>query len=802
MADINLGATVAPGGPFPIVRDTDLLGGFRVVATTVARDAIITANKVVGMFVFVQADSTLYRLASTGPDVWVAFTTGGTSVSVASWATTATRYYTVDYDAGSDSNAGFSDVSAAAAGLVAKKTIQGLRDVLPVLGNGRSVDVIIKARAAGATYLKQDGVTAADLDLRGYTGYVRLSVRGTDTIASASSVAFAGDANEEISQGGRTATGTNAAGYKLAIATSTVVSISNAAPIVVTHDGTGTFVSGERVTFSGGTTEDGAQSTAIDKFDGWIITVINGTSFSLNNSDGTTAGLQSAAILTRIKVTKADNSAAALPTDATAKGWRLRGASANTAGFQNSVNILVANTTDTIVFGNDYTPSAPDPADIFYIEEPNAAFVNVLGDGPNSILVSGIRATGKFLFGNFSDLSLSFCQSAGATSNGGFGVTAGNTVFIWDSWRSPSNALRGVGGNKATSTGNISVSLIGNAFISGLASGAGAGVSVEFSLCKTLNLAFGNFAQNIAVLNCGANAVSDRSPDVVIGPVRFTAGSLTVVGGAQVAVVSFEGTTNGVPVITLEGVGSKMSISRVHDGRTITGPTQNKWGVQVSGTGCRVALSELSVFLRANPNVNSVSGRQRSEFGLSDMGWLARDLRFSDFADQFDNRVSFVSFVGSGEEPHAVVISTPMYTRNDGAATVARFQVGKITSIDAGPPIIRQVGLAQADTVANASGELLVAGNSTFGLVGQAPIAAHAQGVLWAISDDLPASGDIIYLSPTTPGNVTKTSPAADPIVQKRRLGIALESLVDGGINYVLLNWRPELLSVNADGLP
>jgi hypothetical protein len=86
----------------------------------------------------------------------------------------------VDYDSGDDSNVGYSDVSLAAAGAVALKTLTRLREILPPVGNGRIVMIGIKPRAAGANYLKPDGITIDDLDLTGLVGYGVGLVRATD----------------------------------------------------------------------------------------------------------------------------------------------------------------------------------------------------------------------------------------------------------------------------------------------------------------------------------------------------------------------------------------------------------------------------------------------------------------------------------------------------------------------------------------------------------------------------------------------------------------------------------------------
>lgn len=85
-------------------------------------------------------------------------------------------FYALDYDGGSDANAGFSDISLAAAGAAPKKTWEGLQAIIPTDGQGTTITIGIKPRASGATYLKQDGVTDADLDLRALQNYAAINV--------------------------------------------------------------------------------------------------------------------------------------------------------------------------------------------------------------------------------------------------------------------------------------------------------------------------------------------------------------------------------------------------------------------------------------------------------------------------------------------------------------------------------------------------------------------------------------------------------------------------------------------------
>jgi len=124
-----------------------------------------------------------------------------------------TRYYAVDYDGGSDENIGFSDTSMPDSGTKALKTLEELFTRLPALGQGQIGVVAIKRRAAGAGYLKKDGVTADSIPVHGFYGYFHLLIRGTETAATASSVAFANDTADKIYLGAQLVAGTNVAGY-------------------------------------------------------------------------------------------------------------------------------------------------------------------------------------------------------------------------------------------------------------------------------------------------------------------------------------------------------------------------------------------------------------------------------------------------------------------------------------------------------------------------------------------------------------------------------------------------------------
>lgn len=129
---------------------------------------------------------------------------GGGGSGAASWSLTSPRFFAVDGTNGNDGNTGFSDVSLAAAGVSAKKTIAGLQAIVPPSGAGRSMIIAITA----GTYTDALNALVSGLD-----GYQTVVIRGTVTNATAASVAFANDSADRTMAGGVTFTGGNAAGY-------------------------------------------------------------------------------------------------------------------------------------------------------------------------------------------------------------------------------------------------------------------------------------------------------------------------------------------------------------------------------------------------------------------------------------------------------------------------------------------------------------------------------------------------------------------------------------------------------------
>jgi len=105
---------------------------------------------------------------------------------LADWALTGIRYYACDYINGSDSNVGYSDVSATAAGAVAVKTIEKMLSLVPRFGAGRAWVGLVRGNPSGASltyYRPGSGTVVDDVDLRPFRDYRYYNVRTTRDFA-------------------------------------------------------------------------------------------------------------------------------------------------------------------------------------------------------------------------------------------------------------------------------------------------------------------------------------------------------------------------------------------------------------------------------------------------------------------------------------------------------------------------------------------------------------------------------------------------------------------------------------------
>jgi hypothetical protein len=99
-----------------------------------------------------------FEKIDTAATDWQATPFGGSGSSgptVATWTigTTTPRFFAIDPANGNDAHAGFSDVSAAAAWAVAKKTWAGFVAIFPNIGAGRSAEVLVGPAVLGEALL-------------------------------------------------------------------------------------------------------------------------------------------------------------------------------------------------------------------------------------------------------------------------------------------------------------------------------------------------------------------------------------------------------------------------------------------------------------------------------------------------------------------------------------------------------------------------------------------------------------------------------------------------------------------------
>jgi len=730
----------------------------------------------------------------------------------ANWPTTTVRRFAVDYDSGNDANLGYSDVDLATAGAVAKKTWEGLLDILPKEGNGRMFEVAIKQRAGGVAYRNAANTADAVLDYTDFSGYSRWGIRGTVTDTTASSVAFAGDANDHIMMGFRRSTGTNTAGYRITKETATIVGATNAAPVEVEHDGTVTFTSGQAVQISGALDALGLFCYINTT---WTITVIDSTHFELDgtntSSDGTAFPDMSACggTVTIWKVVKADGSAAAIPTETTSFGWRWRGDIANTTvANRNTVFLPQKLTTSTIVPG----PSIVDPTnDFWYIEEPGVGFSNVvvstsINEAANPLnlgQVGGIRVTasGTQLF-NFLGVgqvtSIVGCQGRSPRWQRCAALQVSPTWITIDT----SPVARSIGIGYKNLGGSLLLTDLENFTATSF-------VSAQHTVLEDV--------RNITFLDSILSTISfftiKRPLFLTVSNSRFRNQISVDLGFTARIPISIElndsfmdgGNSEAIRAYCDNG---KFLLHNFHDTRSFS-----QTGFYIVGRNNIVNLSAFgppSTYLRGDStSFVGGGGVVVDNNGSATPSWNTFDSLYGEIRDEANN-----VFYPTAEEnfntssTYVVAIPTPNIYFNDTTAPfIERFQIARATGTGAFQPRIVDCALADASTAANASGTLVLAtsrcddgtvnGELSAGFRGQ------TEGVQWVRSDDLPAAtGDIVYLSTSTPGNAQVAVPTLSGTNQKRRLGHAMTWRTTGGVNYILTSFEPEMLSVPADNLP
>jgi hypothetical protein len=189
------------GLSFPVVEDTDIWGGFQVVATIAERDAIPTEKLKVGMRASVQADGFAYKLTAISPLTWVIDTGGGGAtdgdkgdITVSGGGTTWT------IDSAVVTNAKLAAVPTATikgrttAGTGAPEDLTGTQVTALLSVFTSSLKGLAPASGGGTTnYLRADGVwtTIPTSSLTGILG-VANGGTGTGTALTSGSIVFAG----------------------------------------------------------------------------------------------------------------------------------------------------------------------------------------------------------------------------------------------------------------------------------------------------------------------------------------------------------------------------------------------------------------------------------------------------------------------------------------------------------------------------------------------------------------------------------------------------------------------------------
>jgi len=822
MADIFVGGTFRPGGPFPFTEDTDNKGGLHVVADVTARDAIITSRKKVGMFAVTQTDNKLWQLTAL-PNTWTEFTGGGGS-SVATWATT--RFFAVDFDNGNDANAGFSDTSLALAGAVAKKTWLGFLAILPTFGNNKQFEVAVRTRAAGASY-------GESLDITGRFGYARHIIRGTDTIATASCTAFAGDANDEIAAGGIVAAGTNTAGYKFTKISTPVLGATNTNPVEIEHDGSQTFVAGEKIFISG--TEDGFDGGLSHIRQVWTIQSINdATHFTLTRSNAATFRPWTVGgNIERIKVVKADDSAPVLTAEVALLGKRVRGDSATTTvANRNLTRTILANSTNTIVL--DLDPAAIDPADIWYIEEPGVAFTSVtVGTGEastlhntnnNSLIIAGIRSLGAVTATDAPiGLFFSFCEGTSFTINHigsiralnsyqgisgvsrttGIGFRSSSGTTVSDCLFTSLSSFYNTGGLVALNR-LISYAIIGPGYI-------GAGLNINS--CGTAGTSEGLAAQQTKSPNIGSSPDTATRKPIRIVRANTSDSVIWTTSHGYVANVQFENGGSFRSAITIAGLGSTMMLEMIGDQRNspLVGLR-----IQRGGAGVINFRNKTVEFQAPNGGADAEIWIEQKNSGTvidGSTGYqhYSTDFDLAAFRDP-NGLLIYQTSTGSeiastgfflSENLWGVSLETPSFYRNDSTITVPLlFSLIRLSTTITGFPIDdnNMTIPAQADSYANAAG---IVGVCLTTQINGDLIPAVGSGACWIVTDTLATKGDMMYLSTVNAGQAMNTIPTLSGTNQKLRLGFAQKVVSHQGRDYALINLsQMELIPVDADGEP
>lgn len=646
--------------------------------------------------------------------------------SIANWSTSLVRYYLVDYDGGSDSNLGYVDAAAGATiapSGVPFKTLEQLLSALPAYGAGRRVVILIKPRAAGAAYLKKDGVTEDSLDVSGYHGYSVFMVRGSDLTNSAT--------DKRVLGGMVAAAGPGA---------------------------------GEEWTCAAGATN-------------WALSIASGS----------------------------------LTAEPALLGYRIRFTGNITSALANRSYMINANTSSAIT-ASARMIAIPAAGDTFYIERPAVSIKTVKTpydtsyDFVGTNLVAGIAISGSSnlsFMPNGNNAMVCFCQATAVTTN--------NTVANTSNVGQPStidNLQVNVTYNDESGTSVPNVG--GGLRTSGVAQLAGvSNVSASAFLATGVVCAqfWGAFASSNSFIG-GLGSVFAST--VAVTNTRASAN--TMIGGSITpgASISFGTSGNvadwGYTKTRIFGASSLAALQVYQSSLAVHGVeitnTGSLGGIWLNAQGANLEFDDVVGSVGNNnygilgaqaANCSIFIGRLRPVSVTGALGDIAipqpvidvlgpvlsyASLTYTDVSDIQGNR-----YFGTG----GTIVGQCSTLRNSGGTSVAFGEIVRSVGVS------RQVGKAQADAQAHADSPIGVAVTSA---VHDQYVCIADTGSPWVQFTSAPTVGAVAYLSPTTAGQATTTTPPVSGSNRKLRLGRVLT--VNGTLGRV--RWHPEMLSSEADG--
>ena len=700
------------------------------------------------------------------------------------------RYFAVDYDAGDDTNPGFSDVSMALAGASPLKTLEELRTRVPMSGLGRSIVIAIAARAGGAPYRNKADTADDDLDLRGSYGYEQILVRATGTVPTAGAVAFANDTADKIACGAQLLPWTNPAGYSVQPFASPIVGTANVLgeveiTTIIPHG----LISGD-VVFNKdilGTNEGNGYWT--------VGTVTTPSSFTLLGSIFKNTYI-SGGLVTTNYAQLSGGGAPGFPAEPALLNHRFRfDVATGTIPLQNICGSISAYGAQTIIFADDFVVP-PTLGDVGYIEEPGTALGRNLAPGETLFTKAAVASRGAefvglrctdvgarsiAVIGDLNTTLFSFCKTAGSVDfqNAKINLSpsyideTGATITLAASLRA-NGFLNHAGGSHTEQNA---------AFLSTTSS-----VILECSLLQIIGGCLFRRAQFVTTNKTGTAIVNilltQRPPRWIgggAGPALLLNGPGGLLGAAH-----FEGAGSSPAIRIQNAIQSGWTLASLTGSKGCTGV-----GIMLSFETIDSTLfftSETTIDQAPIASVTGVTGDIALGFAPSDPIITYRDLRVADIIDNNGNHL--VNELAARSYPSIFMGPTGAFTL---IVPALRYLVCRATPGGLTP--------AKADTAPNASGVTAVTLSDT--ILGRRQPAVTTGPVWINFVAPLPTPGNVAYLSPAVDGFATDVTPPVNVTDQKLRLGTVLTSLISPDFGIIgLVDFRPDNVPVLADGTP